>query len=324
MRKPVVLIKGGGDLASGVAYSLAQTGVGIVMTELAQPKMVRREVSFGNAVYKRDVVIEGVRGKLCASVKEAFIAVHSGRVAVLIDPTCSCLEFVRPAALVDAVMAKRNTGTRIYDAPVVIAVGPGFEAGRDCHAVVESLRGENMGKVLYSGRAAYPTGKPAEVKGYSTERVLRAPAAGVFRGRLKIGDAVEPGVEVARIETGTGAGTRTVESTGVRARSRTGPSGNAGKALESAPAGGAAESTGPGVESFNSLSREVVARISGVVRGLLADDVVVREGQKVGDIDPTGQRENCFRISDKARAVGEGALEAIRRLAPTLFDKARQ
>lgn len=282
MRKAVVLIKGGGDLASGVAHVLVNAGVGVMVTELAQPKMVRRKVSFGNVVYEREIVIEGVRGVLCASVKEAFMAVHSGRVAVLIDPTCSASEFVMPAVLVDAVMAKKNTGTRIYDAPAVIALGPGFEVGRDCHAVIETVRGENMGKVLYSGTAAPPTGKPAEVKGYGTERVLRAPAAGVFQGRAEIGDAVRPGTEVAcvRFEIDGRPGTA-----------------GAGSQVE------------------------VVARIAGVLRGLLADGVVVEKGQKVGDIDPNGQREDCFRMSDKARAVGRGVIDAIRRLAPAALEE---
>jgi len=297
MRRPVVLIKGGGDLASGVAHHAAKAGIGVIITERAEPTMVRRKVSFGNAVYEREVEVEGVKAWRRASVKEAFIAVHSGAVAVLVDPTCSSLEFVRPAVLVDAIMAKKNTGTKIHDAPLVIAVGPGFEAGRDCHAVVESLRGENMGNVLYSGSAALPTGKPAEINGHSVDRVLRAPAAGVFRGLMDIGESVEAGATVARV--GLRPNTAEPESAGAEL--------------------GAREGAG---SSDEGLSIEVKARIAGVLRGLLADGLAVGENQKIGDIDPTGNRENCFRISDKAQAVGAGVMDAIRKLAPAIPDNA--
>ena len=297
MRKPVVLIKGGGDLASGVAHRAATAGIGVIITERAEPSMVRRKVSFGNAVYERESEVQGVTAKLRASAKEAFIALHSGAVAVMVDPTCSSLEFIKPAVLVDAIMAKKNTGTRIYDAPLVIAVGPGFAAGRDCHAVVESLRGENMGKVLYGGSVAPPTGKPAEVNGYGVERVLRAPAAGVFRGLMDIGDSVEAGAPVARIDL----------------RPPKIDSKDAGLS-PGAHAGAESSDAGPSVE--------VKARIAGVLRGLLADGVTVSEDQKVGDIDPRGNRENCFKISDKAQAVGEGVMEAIRKLAPAVLNEA--
>lgn len=292
MLKPVVLIKGGGDLASGVAHRLARKGVGVMMTEIAHPTMVRRKVSFGNVVYERQVDVEGVQAVLCPVVKQAFMAVHSGKVAVLVDPTCSSLEFIRPAVLVDVIMAKRNTGTRLYDAPVVIAVGPGFTAGADCHAVVESVRGEDMGRVLYSGSAAPPTGRPGEVGGFSTERVLRAPISGVFRGEVGIGDPAVVGARVAY-----------VKKAAMPRKRKDG-------------AGERQESSLPLAEG------DVIAQIAGVVRGLLADGLEVSKGQKVGDIDPTGQRERCFKISDKAHAVGRGVAEAIESLAPGVLGRA--
>lgn len=267
MKKPLVLIKGGGDLASGVAHCLVAIGVGVVITELARPTMVRRRVSFGNAVYDREVEVEGVRGILCAAAKEAIIAAHAGDVGVLVDPTCSSREFLRPEVLVDARVAKRNIDTRIIDAPVVIAIGPGFVAGRDCHAVIESQRGPAMGGVIFEGAAEPNTGRPAKVKGYDKERVLRAPGPGVFRAALEIGDAVGAGDEVGAVESAGG-------STGVK------------------------------------------ASIGGVLRGLIADGLEVVPGQKLGDIDPSGVRDNCFSVSDKALTVGDGVIEAIRRIAP--------
>jgi xanthine dehydrogenase accessory factor len=273
MKKPLVLIKGGGDLASGVAHGLAAIGVGVAMTELARPTMLRRRVSFGNAVYEGEIEVEGLRGVLCPAAKEAFIAAHAGAVAVLVDPTCSALGFLRPDVLVDVRMSKRSTGTSVDDAPVVVAVGPGFVAGRDCHAVVESRRGPGLGSVILDGAAAPDTGVPAEVMGHSTDRLLRAPAEGVFRAAVEIGDAAAKGSVVGAVE-------------------------------------------GPDTK------REVTAAISGVVRGLVADGLAVAANQKIGDIDPKGDRERCFSISDKALAVGDGVIEAIRRLAPAVISNA--
>jgi xanthine dehydrogenase accessory factor len=267
MNKPLVLIKGGGDIASGVAHGLVALGLGVAMTELAKPSMVRRRVSFGDAVYSGEAEVEGIRGILCPSAKEAFIAAHTGAVAVMVDPTCSSLGFLHPDVLVDARVAKRNIDTKITDAPVVIAVGPGFIAGRDCHAVVESRRGPGLGRVIMEGAAAPNTGRPAEVMGHGEDRVLRSPGAGVFRGTREIGDAVRAGDEIGSVEA----------------------------------------SGGP---------LAVNASIAGVLRGLVADGLEVSENQKLGDIDPSGVREKCFSISDKALSVGDGVAEAIRRLAP--------
>jgi xanthine dehydrogenase accessory factor len=282
MRKPLVLIKGGGDLASGAAHSLAVRGVAVVVTELRKPTMVRRAVSFGNAVYEGDVEIEGVKAVLCPSAKEARIATHSGDVAVVVDPVCSGIEFFKPQVLLDARMAKRSAGTTRHDAPVVIALGPGFTAGVNCHAVIETQRGPRMGEVLYDGSAEPNTGRPAEIMGHSADRVLRAPCGGTFESSLNIGDSVKAGVTVGRVRPTSGSG---------------------GTASGDPPA-------------------DVRAEIPGVLRGLIADGVAVRSGQKVGDVDPTGKRESCFTLSDKALKVGDGVLEAIRKLAPQVLDGA--
>ena len=169
---------------------------------------------------------------------------------------------LNPHVLVDATLAKRNVGTRISDAPIVIGLGPGFVAGEDVHAVVETMRGHHLGRVLTQGRALPNTGVPGAILGYTEERVLRAPREGRFHGLLSIGDRVEAGQVVAEV-----------------------------------------------------AGDPVSAGVSGVLRGLLYDGLPVRRGQKVGDVDPRGVRENCFTISDKARAIGGGVLEAILWLA---------
>jgi len=188
-----VLIKGAGDLASGVALNLVKAGFLVVMTEVPQPTCVRRKVSFAEAVYEGEITIEGIRGRLAGGFGEAQEIACSGEVAVLVDPMGETLKKYPPLIYIDAAMTKRNTGTRMKDAGIVIALGPGYEAGVDVHAVIETKRGSRMGKPLYQGAALPNTGIPGEVKGYTVERVLRAPRGGVFRAALKIGDQVNQG-----------------------------------------------------------------------------------------------------------------------------------
>ncbi len=192
MSERVLVIKGAGDLATGVAYRLHRIGFSVVMTELAQPTVVRRYVSFAQAVFDGVATIEGVRARLVPTPGAALAATRDGDVAVLVDPQAHAVETLRPAALVDAIMAKRNTGTGIGDAPVVVALGPGFRAGVDAHAVIETNRGHRLGRVLLRGEAEPDTGVPAPVGGRGAERVLRAPADGLFIGVGEIGDRVAP------------------------------------------------------------------------------------------------------------------------------------
>jgi xanthine dehydrogenase accessory factor len=253
-----VLVKGGGDLASGVVHRLHRAGMKVMVTELPQPTVIRRAVAFAAAMYEDMVEIEGVVGRRVASFKEALFSLERGEVPVLSDPQGEVAAQWGSQILVDAIMAKKNLGTKISDAPIVIGVGPGFVAGVDVHAVIETERGHNLGRVILEGRAAPDTGIPGAVMGYTTERVLRAPCAGIFRGQKRIGDEVDAGEIVAYVD-----------------------------------------------------ESPVVADISGVIRGLLADGLAVKEEMKVGDVDPRGVREHCFTISDKARAIGGGVLEAI-------------
>jgi xanthine dehydrogenase accessory factor len=254
----LVVIKGGGDLATGVAHRLHRAGMPVVVTELAQPTVIRRAVALASAVYEGQVEVEGLVARLVESDREIRAALAEGQVPVVIDPLAKVIPRLRPPVVVDAIMVKRNTGTSITDAPIVIGLGPGFTAGVDVHAVIETNHGHNLGQVILAGRAEPHTGVPGPTAGFTVERVLRAPCEGTFTGERRIGDAVEAGEVVASV-----------------------------------------------------AGEPVVARISGVLRGLLADGLFVKVGMKMGDVDPRGVREHCFTISDKARAIGGGVLEAI-------------
>lgn len=254
----LVVIKGGGDLATGVAHRLHRAGMWVVVTELAQPTVIRRVVTVAPAVYEGQVEVEGLVARLAETDQEIRAVLAAGQVPVVVDPRGEVITRLHPTAVVDAIMAKRNTGTRITDAPIVIGLGPGFTAGVDVHAVIETNRGHHLGRVILSGSAEPHTGVPAPTAGYTHERVLHAPCEGTFTGKRRIGDPVEAGEVVASV-----------------------------------------------------AGEPVVAKIPGVLRGLLADGLLVKAGMKVGDVDPRGVREHCFTISDKARAIGGGVLEAI-------------
>ncbi len=258
LKEILVIVKGGGDLGSGVAYRLHRAGMRVVVTEQARPTVIRRAVAFATAVYEGEIEIEGLVARLAHDTSEARRFLQESLIPVVVDPGASLRRELEPAALVDATIAKRNLGTTIHDAPIVVALGPGFTAGVDVHAVVETRRGHYLGRVILEGQAAPNTGVPGAVMGYERERVLFSPAEGLFRAVRRIGDRVTEGEVVAYV-------------------------GHA----------------------------PVKANISGVLRGLLADGLPARERMKVGDIDPRGVVEHCFTISDKALAVGGGALEAI-------------
>jgi xanthine dehydrogenase accessory factor len=190
----LVLIKGAGDLASGVAYRLHRSGFPLVMTELPAPTMVRRAVSFGQAVYDGATTIEGVAARRVADLGEALAVARQGEVIpVLVDPEAASPGILRPAVLVDAIMAKYNTGTRLDDAPLVIALGPGFTAGLDCHAAIETNRGHWLARIIYQGSPQPDTKTPGKVKGYTGGRVIRAPAAGYLEPLAQIGDRLHKG-----------------------------------------------------------------------------------------------------------------------------------
>lgn len=195
-----VLIRGAGDIASGIALRLHRAGMQVVMTDLPAPTAIRRTVCFSQAILLGEMTVEDVTARRADSVEEAESLLRRGLIPVLVDPDCACRAQLRPDALVDAILAKRNLGTKIDDAPVVVGIGPGFTAGEDCHAVVETMRGHTLGRVIYSGSALPNTNIPGLIGGFAGERVLRAPCDGIFTAVHRIGDTVEEGETIGFVE----------------------------------------------------------------------------------------------------------------------------
>jgi len=260
----LIIVKGAGDLATGIIHRLWRSGFLVIATEIENPTMVRRTVSFAECLYSKHHTVEGVMAvqaegtttaeKLSASMK----ILDAGSLPITIDPDGEIVPLARPTALVDAIMAKENLGTRIDQAEVVVGIGPGFNAGVDVHAIIETARGHDIGRVILDGKAEPNTGVPGPIGGYTMERLLRSPTAGTFKPYVAIGDLVRAGDVVA-----------VVGRTAVK------------------------------------------AEISGVIRGLLREGIEVKEGYKVGDVDPRAKVSHCHTISDKSRSVGGGVLEAI-------------
>ena len=264
----LVLIRGAGDLATGIALRLFRSHLCVVMTDLPQPTAIRRTVCFSQAILYGSYQVEDVTAELAASMEDVRCILAEGCIPVLADPKAECRAWLKPDVVVDAILAKKNLGTQITDAPLVIGVGPGFCAGRDCHAVIETMRGHTLGRVIRSGEPIPNTNIPGLIGGYAGERVLRAPADGVFRQKLDIGSMVQAG-DVAGYVCG----------------------------------------------------KPMLCTIGGVLRGILADGTPVFCGMKAGDVDPRGEVENCYTVSDKALAVGGGALEAVLRLTAALSER---
>jgi len=255
----IVLIRGAGEMASGVAHRLHRSHFKICLLEIKHPLAVRREVSFCEAVYEDAKEVEGIHAKLISNPKEIGITWKGGKIPLLIDPDGKKTRaYLKPDVVIDAILAKHNLGTRLNDASLVIGLGPGFTAGKDVHAVIETNRGHNLGRVIWRGSAEPDTGTPGEIGGFSVERVLRTLKGGVFRPQKSIGDLVNKGAVIAVVD-----------------------------------------------------DYPIIAGISGVIRGLLREGIEAKKGMKVGDIDPRGKRELCLSISEKARAIGGGVLEAI-------------
>ena len=193
----LVVVKGAGDLASGIALRLFHAGFSPVMTEIRAPTAVRRTVCFSEAVYNGRARVEDVTAVLVRTLDEMSACIARKEIALFVDEKAEIARRIKAAAVVDAIMAKRNTGTKITDAKTVVGVGPGFTAGYDCHAVVETSRGHTLGRVIYEGGAIPNTGIPGDIGGYTIERLLRANASGTFAARKRIGDFVRRGEVVA-------------------------------------------------------------------------------------------------------------------------------
>jgi xanthine dehydrogenase accessory factor len=263
IRDCLVAVKGAGDLATGVIHRLSRAGFAIIATELAEPTVVRRTVAFAEAVTRGEMIVEDVTARLATSLPDIQATLASGLIPIVVDPDGTLLKQIHPSVLIEATLSKHNSGVTMDNASIVIALGPGYEAGKDVHAVIETNRGHNLGRVYLRGCAEPNTGVPGAIGGYTIERLLRAPCSGKLYGVRQIGDLVQAGETVAVVRTSDN---------------------------ETAP---------------------VVAAISGILRGLIRDDLRVSNGMKVGDIDPRAAREHCFTISDKSRAIAGGVLEAI-------------
>lgn len=253
-----VLVRGGGDLASGVIMRLFRAGWQVLVVELERPAAVRRHVSFAQAVYSGEMAVEDVRAVRVFSLEMAEKAFRDGIVPVLVDPTLGCLRDFSPHVLVDGRMRKKAPEIGIGAASLIIGLGPGFTAGVDCHAIVETNRGPFLGRVIWSGSALPDTGVPERVGDYQAERVLRAPVAGTVEPDVEIGAILKSGEQIARVS---------------------------------------------GIP--------VLAPFDGVLRGMVAGGFQVRAGEKIGDVDPRGDPQLCWLVSDKALSVGGGVLEAI-------------
>ena len=271
----LILVRGGGDLATGTVHRLWSAGLRVLVLEAEHPAAIRRQVALSEAVYAGSVRVEDVE----AVRMDVDLAEKKNRkelleqemeriwkkdgVPVLVDPAGLSIAALRPAVVVDAILAKKNLGTTKEMAPLVIALGPGFTAGEDVDVVIETKRGHNLGRVIRSGSAVPNTGIPGIIGGYGKERVMHAQAEGILRNAASIGDIVEARAVIAEIETENG--------------------------------------TVP-----------VEASLSGLLRGLIRDGYPVTKGFKIADIDPRKEElQNCFTISDKARCIAGSVLEVI-------------
>ena len=197
---PVILVRGAGDLATGVILRLHHCGFRVLCTECAQPTAIRRKAAFSEAVYDGFAEVEGVTCRRVTTLQAAAALWSRGEIPLMVDETLACLDTLHPAAVVDAILAKRNLGTHRAMAPITIGLGPGFVAEQDVDAVIETMRGHNLGRVLYTGSALPNTGVPGTIGGHSADRVIHAPASGVISHRAAIGDLVTEGQTIAFIE----------------------------------------------------------------------------------------------------------------------------
>ena len=256
---PRVLVIGGGELGSAVSHRLVQSGMVVFIVDLEEPRCIRRNVCFATACYTGVHRLEGVTARKAGSPDEALRIAAGGAIPVLAGDIDNAAGAIEPDVIVDARMLKRDCDSHLDLARLVVGLGPGFTAGVNAHVVVETMRGHNLGRVIYEGSAEAHTGIPAPVMGVDSARVVRAPGSGTFRAHVAIGAVVSKDSVLGTVDGEV----------------------------------------------------PVRAKIAGMVRGLAADGLRVRRGQKMGDIDPRGDLIDPNTISDKGRAVAGGVLEAI-------------
>lgn len=192
-RRKLVVVRGAGDLATGAVVALNRAGYSVIALETERPTVIRRTVSFAEGIYTGAMTVEGVKSVLCSSLSECLETVKNGDVALMVDRDGAVIDELHPTVVVDAILAKKNTGTRMDMAPFVVALGPGFTCGVDCDCVIETMRGHNLARALYSGSALPNTGVPGLIAGHGKERVMHTPCSGTFRENARIGDIVKKG-----------------------------------------------------------------------------------------------------------------------------------
>ena len=274
---PLIIVRGAGDLASGVLAAIHICGFRVLALETENPSAIRRTVAFSEAVRIGHCSIEGIEARLITKEQAAELIVSGNCelaagskanrpsfIPIAVDPTGELISELQPAAVVDDIISKKNCGTHLDMEPLVIALGPGFTAGKDAHIVIETMRGHNLACLIYQGTALPNTGVPGLVGGESALRVIHAPAAGTLRVLRDIGSSVARGETIARI-----------------------------------------------IHTDGNVT-DVAASLNGIIRGMLPDGFTVRSGLKMADIDPRlTELNNCFTISDKARALGGAVLTAL-------------
>lgn len=259
MFNDIVIIRGGGDLASGTIQKLHRSGFKVLVLEVPKPTSIRRDVSFSEAVYQGEVEIEGIRAVHVCSVSEIEKAWMNKKVPVIIDEQGKYIKIIKPKIVVDAIIAKKNLGTTKDMANITIALGPGFTAGEDVDVVIETTRGHNLGRLIFDGQAAKNTGIPGNIMGYSKERVIYSTCIGIMKNVIDIGAVVKKDEVITYIG-----------------------------------------------------DIPIKATIPGLLRGILRSGSTVSKGFKIADIDPReSEKLNCYTISDKARNIAGGVLEAV-------------
>ncbi|WP_139264086.1 selenium-dependent molybdenum cofactor biosynthesis protein YqeB [Clostridium magnum] len=261
-----VIVRGGGDIASGTIQKLHRSGFKVLVLEIEKPTCIRRKVAFSEAVYNGKTVIEGIEAVLIREKAEIISAWEEDVIPVAIDKEGKLIDIIKPYVVVDAILAKKNLGTNRKMAPITIGLGPGFNAGKDVDVVIETMRGHNLGRLIFHGFALENTGLPGEIGGCGKDRVIYSPCDGRIKNLKVIGDIVQIGEVVAIIE-----------------------------------------------------KEEVKSKVMGIIRGIIRNESIVSKGLKIADIDPRiTELKNFNTISDKARNIGGGVLEAILFLRNTI------
>lgn len=277
MNDKLVIVRGGGDLATGTIQALHRAGFAVLVLEVGDPSAIRRSVALCEAVYDGVCTVEDVTCRRCHGSQAMDKAWQAGEVPLIVDPKGYAIAELRPWAVVDAILAKKNLGTTKEMAPHTIALGPGFVAGKDVDVVIETMRGHNLGRIITDGAALPNTGVPGIIAGYGAERVIHSERGGYFYGLHAIGDIVTKDEPIGLI---------------------------------------APQPFAEGYQPTACDGVPVLATLTGLLRGIIRDAYPVTPHFKIADIDPRREQyKNCFTISDKARSLGGAVVTALLMLA---------